>query len=210
MCHGSRQFAPSRPPTKPIRRRKDAVLFIGSSSIRRWTTLAADFPGTQGINRGFGGSHSVDSVAFADRIVTPYQPKLVLLYAGDNDIASGKSPERSWRLQGVRGEDSRGAAGHAHCLHRRSSPCPSREKFLDQVKTANRLIREYCGDGRAALLFVDVFTPMLAAEGRPRADLCVKDMLHLNAQGYELWASILRPVLDKYDPPGTAAEAVTR
>ncbi len=84
-------------------------------------------------------------------------------------------------------------------------PCPSREKFLDQVKTANRLIREYCGtDDR--LLFVDIFTPMLTAEGRPRADLCVKDMLHPNAQCYELWASILRPVLDKYDLPMNGAQ----
>ena len=71
-----------------------AVLFIGSSSIRLWTNLAQAFPGHKVLNRGFGGSQLSDSVAFVDRIVTPYKPKLVLLYAGDNDIASGKSPER--------------------------------------------------------------------------------------------------------------------
>src|SRR5262245_60143394 len=72
----------------------NAILFIGSSSIRLWTSLEQDFAGHKVFNRGFGGSHLSDSVAFVDRIVVPYKPKLVLIYAGDNDIASGKSPER--------------------------------------------------------------------------------------------------------------------
>jgi lysophospholipase L1-like esterase len=72
--------------------------------------------------------------------------------------------------------------------------------LLDQVRAANRLIQDYtASNGR--LLFVDVFTPMLTKEGWPRADLYIEDGLHPNAQGYELWASILRPILDKYDVP---------
>src|SRR5437868_4286386 len=71
----------------------NAILFVGSSSIRKWDTLAQDFHAYKVINRGFGGSHLSDSVAFADRIVIPYKPKLVLIYAGDNDIASGKPPQ---------------------------------------------------------------------------------------------------------------------
>jgi len=184
---------------------RDAILFIGSSSIRRWTNVAQAFPGHKVINRGFGGSQLSDSVAFVDRIVTPYKPKLVLLYAGDNDIASGNSPERVLA-------DFKAFAGGIHAALPQTriayiaiKPCPAREKFLDRVRTTNRLIREQCAtDDR--LLFVDVFTPMLTAEGRPRADLCIKDGLHPNAQGYELWASILRPVLDKYDPPMNGAK----
>jgi lysophospholipase L1-like esterase len=179
---------------------KDAVLFIGSSSIKRWTNVADAFPEHKVINRGFGGSQLADSVAFVGRIVTPYQPRLVLLYAGDNDIASGKSPETVLR-------DFKEFVAKIHAALPRTpiayiaiKPCPSREKFIDQVKTANRLIREYCvTDDR--LEFVDVFTPMLTAEGRPRADLCVKDMLHLNAEGYKLWASIIKPVLDQHAAP---------
>jgi lysophospholipase L1-like esterase len=180
---------------------RDAILFIGSSSIRRWTNVAEAFPGHKVLNRGFGGSQLSDSVAFVGRIVTPYKPKLVLLYAGDNDIASGKSPERVLA-------DFKAFVGRIHAVlpgtrvgYIAIKPCPSREKFLDRVKTANRLIQEYtASDDR--LLFIDTFTPMLTAEGRPRADLCVKDMLHLNAQGYELWASILRPIVEKYGGPG--------
>jgi lysophospholipase L1-like esterase len=79
-------------------------------------------------------------------------------------------------------------------------PCPARERYLDRVKAANRLIQNYTAS-ESRLLFVDVFTPMLNQEGRPRAELCLEDGLHPNAQCYELWASILRPILDKYDPP---------
>ena len=181
---------------------QDAILFVGSSSIRLWTNLAQAFPGHKVFRRGFGGSELSDSAAFMDRIVTPYKPKLVLLYAGDNDIASGKSPEQ------VLG-DFKTFAGRIHTAlpdtriaYIAIKPCPAREKYLDRVKATNRLIRGYsASDNR--LLFVDVFTPMLTKEGRPRADLCIKDGLHPNAQCYELWATILRPVLDKYDAPAT-------
>ena len=177
-----------------------AVLFIGSSSIRLWTNLAQAFPEHKVLNRGFGGSQLSDSVAFVDRIVTPCKPKLVLLYAGDNDIASGKSPERvlsDFKAFVVR---THAALPETRIAYIAIKPCPAREKYLDQVKTANRLIQEYAASENR-LLFMDVFTPMLTNEGRPRADLCIKDGLHPNPQCYELWASIIRPILDQYDAP---------
>ena len=180
---------------------QDAILFIGSSSIRCWTNVAQAFPGHKAINRGFGGSHLSDSVAFVDRIVTPYKPKLVLLYAGDNDIAAGKSPERV--LDDFKAFVGRihAALPDTHIAYIAIKPCPAREKLLDRVKATNRLIQAYTA-GNDRLLFVDVFTPMLAEDGRPRADLYLKDGLHPNPRGYDLWSSILRPILDKYDPPG--------
>ena len=71
---------------------QNAVLFIGSSSFRKWTAMAEDFPGIQVINRGFGGSEIDDSTSFAERIIFPYHPRIIVLYAGDNDLAAGKSP----------------------------------------------------------------------------------------------------------------------
>jgi lysophospholipase L1-like esterase len=136
-----------------------------------------------------------------ERFVTPYKPRLVLLYAGDNDIASGMSPEQ------VLGE-FKAFAGRIHATlpntriaYLAIKPCPAREKYLDRVKATNRLIREYTATNDR-LLFVDLFTPMLTKEGRPRADVYLEDGLHPNAQGYELWALILRPILDKYDSHG--------
>ena len=73
---------------------KGSVLFIGSSSIRLWKSLAADFPDLKVINRGFGGSHIPDTTHFAERIIFPYEPSKIVLYAGDNDIAGGRSPEQ--------------------------------------------------------------------------------------------------------------------
>jgi lysophospholipase L1-like esterase len=180
---------------------RDAVLFIGSSTIRCWTNVAQAFPEHQVINRGFGGSQLADSVAFVDRIVTPYKPRLVLLYAGDNDIASGLSPQE------VLG-DFKAFAARIHATLPKTriaylaiKPCPAREKYLDHVKATNRLIREYT-DGDERLIYVDTFTPILTEDGRPRADVYLKDGLHLNPRGYALWASILTPILDKYDPTG--------
>jgi lysophospholipase L1-like esterase len=179
---------------------KDAILFIGSSSIRLWTNLAQAFPGHKVINRGFGGSEVSDSVAFVPRLVLPYRPKLVLLYAGDNDIANGKSPEQVL-------SDFKAFATRIHAslpetpiAYIAIKPCPARERFLALVKTANRLIREYAASDKR-LLFIDTFSPMLNQDGKPRADLVISDGLHPNAQCYELWASIIRPVLDKYDAP---------
>lgn len=179
---------------------QDAILFIGSSSIRLWTNAAQAFPGHKVFSRGSGGSQLADSVAFADRIVTPYRPKLVVLYAGDNDIASGKSPEQVFGDFKAFVGRIRAALPDTRIAYIAIKPCPAREKFLDRVKAANRLIQDYTAFNDR-LLFVDVFTPMLTKEGRPRADLCIQDGLHPNAQGYELWASILRPILDKYDAP---------
>jgi lysophospholipase L1-like esterase len=179
---------------------RGAVLFIGSSSIRLWTNLAQAFPGHQVINRGFGGSQVSDSVAFVSRIVTPYKPKLVLLYAGDNDIAAGKSPERVLSDFKAFVERIHAALPETRIAFIAIKPCPARERFLESVRTANHLIQAYTASDKR-LLYIDVFTPMLAKDGRPRADLVIKDGLHPNAQCYELWASIIRPILDKYDAP---------
>jgi lysophospholipase L1-like esterase len=178
---------------------QDAVLFIGSSSILMWANLAQAFPGHKVLNRGFGGSQLSDSVAFVSRIVTPYRPRLVVLYAGDNDIASGKAPERVLADFKAFASKIHAALPETRIAYIAIKPCPLREKLLAQVKSANHLIQQHATSDKR-LLFVDVFTPMLNQEGRPRADLCLKDGLHPNAQCYELWASLLRPVLDQYDP----------
>lgn len=173
---------------------KRAVLFIGSSSFRLWTNLARDFAGHPVINRGFGGSQMADVNAFLDRIVIPYLPRLILVYAGDNDIAAGKPPEQV-------AADFREFVRRVHAVLPQTrigyvsiKPCPAREKFLAEVRAANRLVERHCAlDER--LTFIDVFTPSLQADGRPRSDIYRADGLHPNERGYALWASRIRPVL---------------
>jgi lysophospholipase L1-like esterase len=173
----------------------DSVLFVGSSSIRLWETLAEDFPGVRVINRGFGGSQVEHSVRYADRIVLPYRPRAIVFYAGDNDIAAGKSPQRVLA-------DFEAFVGKVHAtlpdtpvLYIAIKPSIARWHLHGKIWLTNRLVREFA-DGHDKVDFVDVYTPALDADGKPRADLLVEDRLHLNARGYELWARTLRPHLD--------------
>jgi lysophospholipase L1-like esterase len=177
---------------------RNAILLIGSSSILRWTNAPAQFPDHRLINRGFGGSHLSDSVAFVERIVIPYQPKLVVLYAGDNDLAAGVSPERVLTdFQEFVAKVQR-ALPETRIAFISIKPSPSRMKFAEPTRTANQLIREFIS-ARPKLIYVDVFTPMLGADGQPRPELFVSDRLHLNPEGYQLWARILKPVLANVD-----------
>lgn len=174
---------------------KGAVLFIGSSSIRLWKTLAEDFPDHRVINRGFGGSEIADSVYFADRIVIPYEPGLIVFYAGGNDINAGKSPAQvaadfksfvarvQARLPQTR-IDYISIAGN-----------PARWAQIEQVKAANGLIEEYA-KATPGLKFINVFPHMLGPDGLPRPEIFSADRLHMNAEGYKLWTRIVRPFLD--------------
>lgn len=178
----------ARPPPR------GAVLFVGSSSIRLWKTLAGDFPGVAVINRGFGGSEIRDSTWYADRIVVPYKPRLIVLYAGDNDLASGRSPQQLHDdflafVKRVRRDLPSVPIVFVSC-----KPSPSRAQLLDAQREANALIRaEAAKQKRVA--FVDVFTPMLDADGRPRAELFIEDRLHMNAAGYTIWRDAVAPYL---------------
>lgn len=170
------------------------VLFIGSSSIRMWTTLADDFKGIPVINRGFGGSEVADSVFYADRIAIPYRPRLVVLYAGDNDIAAGKSPEAvAANFEAFRAK-IHASLPTTRILYLSIKLSPSRAKFKTQMIRANELIAAIC-TAHPECSFVDVTTPMLDADGNPRPELFRPDQLHMNPAGYALWTKVLAPHL---------------
>lgn len=181
-----------RPPT-------NAVLFIGSSSIRMWKTLADDMKGLPVFNRGFGGSQMSDLVYFADRIVVPYQPREVVVYEGDNDLAGGKTPEQ------VR-DDFAEFIKKVHAALPRTritflsiKPSLARWPLVDKMTMANTLIAQLAtGDER--LEFIDVFTPLLGNDGKPRREYYLPDMLHLNRLGYQIWAAVIRTRLIQRPP----------
>lgn len=177
----------------------EAVLFIGSSSIRLWTNAPAQFPKHRIINRGFGGSHLSDSVAFVDRIVVPYHPKMILLYAGDNDIAAGVSPQQVSADFREFVAKVQAALPQTPIAYIAIKPSPSRMNCFAAAQEANRLIAGFIAQN-PKLRYVDVFTPMLGTDGRPRAELFRSDRLHLNDAGYQLWAEQVRLVLDRANP----------
>jgi len=170
------------------------IVFVGSSSIQKWTSLPADFPGRNAINRGFGGSRLADSTHFAHRIVTKYRPRLVVLYAGDNDIFEGHSAEQVFTdfkdfVAAVRAD-----LPDEPIAFIAIKPSPSRAHLLPAVRAANALIADYAHTQKN-ITYIDVFTPMLDAGGQPREELFIEDRLHMNRAGYLLWISLIAPEL---------------
>ena len=174
---------------------KDATLFIGSSSIRLWKSLAADFPTHKVINRGFGGSHISDSVHYAGRIAIPYHPRLIVFYAGGNDLHGGKTPERVFADYKAFVAEIHAALPRTRIAYISIAGNPSRWAEVQRVKEANRLIEAHTKtDPR--LQFINVFPRMLGEDGQPRPEIFVADRLHMNERGYQLWKEIIGQYLD--------------
>ncbi len=173
---------------------KNGIVFVGSSSIRLWD-LPKYFPGLPVINRGFGGSQMSDSVHFADRIVTKHQPRVVVVYAGDNDINAGETPD-------IVVQDYQAFCARVHrrlpytrIVYIAIKPSIKRWELVGVMRDANARIRALAEDD-LRLEYVDIDQPMLGDDGRPRKELFVKDGLHLSPKGYEIWSDQVRPLLD--------------
>jgi lysophospholipase L1-like esterase len=170
------------------------IVFVGSSSIRLWD-LAAAFPERRVLNRGFGGTQIRDSVQHVERLVLRHTPATVIFYAGDNDLSAGRTPEQ------VLGDfETFVARVHAALPATRIAfigikPSLARWTIVDKVRAANHLIRAAC-DRDDRLGFIDVDGPMIGWDGKPRAELFVKDGLHLSAKGYALWNVLVAPFLE--------------
>jgi lysophospholipase L1-like esterase len=173
---------------------KNPILFVGSSSMRFWRNLRQSFPNLNVINRGFGGSRLEDVNHYFDRIVTPYNPKIIVLYAGENDVNEGVAPEtvlesyrKFWTMM-------RAKFPKIKFIYVSLKPSPARWAIADKYKQTNNLIKnEIAKDKRA--VFVDVWTPMLGANGQPLPDIFVGDNLHMNEKGYEIWRNVLAKYL---------------
>jgi lysophospholipase L1-like esterase len=170
------------------------VLFIGSSTIVRWKTLAQDFPEQRVINRGFGGSQIADSVCFAERIVIPYRPRLIVLRAGGNDINAGKTPEQVLADFKAFVETVRAKLPETRIAYMTIDATPSRSANVEREKKANQLIKDYVASGKN-LDYIDTINAMLGADGKPREELFGKDRLHFNEEGYKILVPLVRPHL---------------
>ncbi len=171
------------------------IVFVGSSTIRLWSSLASDFAGLPVINRGFGGSTFPEALHYLQRTVVRYHPRTVVVYEGDNDLAGGRTPQQiadDYRtfVRGVR--DS---LPNARIVFLAIKPSPSRWKLESQRQEANRLVRAIVAKD-ANQTFVDVGTPMIdPSSGHPRPALYRADSLHMTRAGYAIWRATVAPVL---------------
>jgi lysophospholipase L1-like esterase len=175
---------------------KKALLFIGSSTIVRWKTLAQDYAEHKVINRGFGGSQIADSVNFADRIIIPYAPRAVFLRAGGNDLNAGKSVELVFNDFKAFVAKIQGKLPETDIFFIGLSPSIARWKQVDKEKELNSLVQTYIA-GKPHLKYIETYDMVLGPDGKPREELFVEDKLHFSAEGNKLLAERVRPHLPK-------------
>jgi len=145
-----------------------------------------------GDGNGFGGFRLTDCVKLLDRLVIKYRPRTVMLYAGDNDLAEGSTPEDVLNRVKAFTDGVHSRLPETQVTFISIKPSPARRALVSKARAANKLVQAYAAV-HPKVDYIDVFTPMLAADGSPRGDLFRKDALHLNEAGYALWRSIIRP-----------------
>jgi lysophospholipase L1-like esterase len=177
---------------------RKGIVFVGSSSVRLWKSLAEDFPHHRLLNRGFGGSQLADVEHFADRLVLAYEPRFIVVYAGGNDIHAGRTPEQVFDAFCSFVNKVRARQPDTPIAYLSIAGNPARWSEIAQVIRANGLIEAYTKQN-PGLLFIDVFHPMLGLDGLPRPEIFGPDKLHMNPKGYQLWTTIVGPYLPKPD-----------
>jgi hypothetical protein len=169
------------------------IIFVGSSSIRLWD-LEKSFLGKGYVNHGFGGSEIVDSTYYFDQLVGQFKPRLVVFYAGDNDVANGKSPEQVQKDFREFARELKKELPESRPIYISIKPSIARWKLADKMREANKLIKEDCKK-HPHFAFVDVWPVMFDEDGKPRADIFLEDGLHMNEVGYAEWVKLVEPLL---------------
>ncbi|MGI8636060.1 MAG: GDSL-type esterase/lipase family protein [Segetibacter sp.] len=177
---------------------KNAILLVGSSSFTKWQDVQSYFPGYTIINRGFGGSVLPDVIHYAKDIIIPYQPKQVIVYCGDNDLASSDTitPEIVTNRFKQLFQIIRSKVPAATITYVSIKPSPSRLKLILKMSETNTMIESFL-KGRKNTSFIDVFHPMLEAGNKPIPSIFLADSLHMNASGYAIWKKAMKPQLKK-------------
>lgn len=173
-----------------------SILFVGSSSFRMWNNLEQTYKDCNVINRGFGGSTLKDASFYADQIIFPYNPRQIVIYSGENDIASNISAQQTLKRFVTLFEAIRLKLPLVPVAFVSIKPSPSRLKFMPVMKESNLLIKTYLQKHKNTQ-FIDVFSPMLNEQGKPRPEIFLQDSLHMNARGYQIWEKAITPALIK-------------
>jgi lysophospholipase L1-like esterase len=177
----------------------DSVLFVGSSSIRKWTNLASAFPDWTVLNRGFGGSTLADVDFFFDRVIRPYRPRVVVLYEGDNDLAQDQTVEQlTAQFEAFLDRLATELPGTSLVMLA-VKPSPKRRSLLSVQQALNHELQRLART-RSRAIFVDTFSPLLNENQQPDPQWFESDQLHLNPAGYARWVPVVRAALQQATP----------
>ena len=176
---------------------RNAILLIGSSSFTKWTDVQDYFPGYTIVNRGFGGSTLLDEIFYVNDIVFPYQPKQIIIYCGENDLASSDTvtaamvSDRFKQLfQMIRNKTE------APIAYISMKPSPSRRHLFTKMREGNQLIKDFLATQKNTA-FIDVHQKMLDSTGEPMPEIFLDDSLHMNSKGYTIWKKEMEPYMQK-------------
>jgi lysophospholipase L1-like esterase len=174
------------------------ILFVGSSSFTKWTDVQNYFPAYPIINRGFGGSTLLDQVRYVKDVVFPYKPKQIIMYCGENDLASSDTVTAQMVYDRFRKLFTliRTKFPDVPIVYISMKPSPSRQFLLEKMRAGNALVRNFLKTKKGTG-YVDVYKEMIDDEGKPVADLFLEDNLHMNKKGYDIWKKMIEPYLKK-------------
>ena len=177
---------------------KHAILFVGSSSFTKWTDVQDYFPGYTIINRGFGGSSLPDVIRYADDIIFPYHPKQIVIYCGENDLASSDTVSANvvYLRFKILFSLIRKDLPKVPVAYISMKPSPSRRHLMSKMVLANNMIKNYLLNKKNTS-FIDVYSKMLDNDGSPVKNIFIEDSLHMNANGYHIWQKIIQSFLLK-------------
>lgn len=171
-----------------------SILFVGSSSIRKWETLAEDLAPIPVINRGFGGSSMTDLLHHFDRLVAKYKPKAIFVYEGDNDL-TWSEPEPIFATIKEFHVKVQASLPGTNIYFISIKPSVARVNLLEKLKITNLMVKEFA-DQTPHFHYVDVATGMMVDENTIRSDIFIEDNLHMNAAGYEIWTEVIKPIAE--------------
>lgn len=175
---------------------RNAILFAGSSSFTKWTDVQSYFPKETIINRGFGGSTLQDVIYYANDVILPYHPREIVIYCGENDLASSDTVTALMVFDRFKTLFSiiRSGMPKIPVVFVSLKPSPSRKNLMPKMAAANTMIKNFLKK-QPHTFFVDVYHKMLNPDGNPMPDIFIEDNLHMNAKGYHIWQKALEPYL---------------
>lgn len=176
----------------------NAILFVGSSSFTKWKDVSSYFPNHTIINRGFGGSTLLDVIHYEKDIIFPYKPKQIVIYCGENDIASSDSVTGKVVFKRFKTlyQDIRKEYPNLSIVYVSMKPSPSRWKMKKRLIDGNERIRKFI-KSQDNTVFLSVWEKMLDATKKPLPTIFLKDNLHMNSEGYAIWQKVIEPILLK-------------
>jgi lysophospholipase L1-like esterase len=175
----------------------NSVLFIGSSSFTKWKSLQQDFPTIPVINRGFGGSTLSDVIRFQNEVIYKYNPRKIVIYCGENDIASTDKavPNLVFNRFKILYKSIRKHYPKVPIVYISIKPSPSRWQLKDNQMETNKRISTFISKEKN-IVFLNVWDKMLDENGNPKSDIFSADNLHMNQKGYQIWIEALNGKLN--------------